>query len=173
MATYTAHMMIGESHGYDGGLVHGFEQLNFSENSKCAWIGKKGKHTYCWIPRSPDAMVDDGLLMAAALFLEQSKTGRKLYDLLSPRFDRGRDRIDRIYLYEHTDLNLDQMYDDLMQELQAISDTDGKRPKFMFAISESSSLIRRIEKLKEVPADLEIMTTTHRQERSAFDSQLF
>lgn len=169
MATYTAHMMIGESHGYDGGLVHGFEQLNFSENSKCAWIGKKGPRTYCWIPRSPDAMVEDGLLMAAALFLGKSKTGSKLFDLLNPRVDRGRDRIDRIYLYEHTDLNLDQMYDDLMQELQALSDSDGKRPKFMFAISESSSLIRRIEKLKEIPADLEIMTTTHREERSAFD----
>ena len=80
---------------------------------------------------------------------------------------------DRIYLYEHTDLNLDQMYGDLMQELQAISGSDGKRPKFMLAISVSSSLTRRIEKLKEIPADLEIMTTTHQQERSAFDGQLF
>ena len=64
MASFTAHIISGNGGGYDNEGIIPIDTLYLSENSRPAWVLKKGANKITWIP-TVDNMLEDGLLMLA------------------------------------------------------------------------------------------------------------
>ncbi len=72
MGTYTAQILVGRAHPFDGGITP-THQLFLSENSRPAWVltelgGDPGRRAV-WIP-TVERVLEDGLVMAGALVLQ-------------------------------------------------------------------------------------------------------
>jgi hypothetical protein len=72
MSTITAQILIGNGHLNHDGILSGYSTLNFSENSRPAWILKNKYKNIVWIP-TIERTLEDGLLLIALNFLENKE----------------------------------------------------------------------------------------------------
>src|SRR5690554_6680116 len=76
MGTFTAQILIGKNHPYDGGIHSITHTLFLSENSRPTWVlkneGAKKKDSIIWIT-TVENMLEDGLLMLGVYVLKDEK----------------------------------------------------------------------------------------------------
>jgi hypothetical protein len=70
MASFTAQIIAGNGGGYENEGIIPLDTLYLSENSRPAWVLKKGPKKITWIP-TVDNMLEDGLLMLAIHAIKQ------------------------------------------------------------------------------------------------------
>lgn len=166
MATYTASVQIGKGHPYDGGIGHSYNQLDLSENSNIAWIANIRSRRYIWYPRSVDTVAEDGLLMAATLFLKHSAVGQSLASIHTEENCIRRQYF--IRLDEHKDIDFDAAFKSLATEIQVAEAAKGGHMKLMVDYTQQSILANQLETIKALDCDIEIRTTSYLKEYSCW-----
>ena len=111
MSTITAQILIGNSHPNHDGILSGYSTLNFSENSRPAWILKNKYKDIIWIPTVERAL-EDGLLLIALNFLEN----KELNEMAKHYFNDAiiKESINYCKLkYKKTNENVDTLYSEI------------------------------------------------------------
>jgi hypothetical protein len=153
MPTMTAHILIGNSHTYHGGIIP-FHRIYLSENSRPALIlidekinWEKPKEAFSkvtWIP-TIENMLEDILLMVSIFALKDN------------------DVLQQISKFIKKDLEYLEMYDDFKENQRQILYSLNKKRingyndlKVIFSIFNDSALKSEIKKLKNYKFDYEL-----------------
>lgn len=171
MATYSAQILIGTGHSNDGGISHGYKRLELNEGDSVSWIANQNGRRYVWLPRNVNTILEDGLLMAASLYMKNSPTGQALAASLLDEVDRQ--NFNRISLRDYADTDFTAAFKQLSAELNSEAQQDRQHLKLIFTIFNGSILHRQLDQISSLGCDVEILTTAYLKEYSPWsDKQL-
>lgn len=159
MGTFTAQLLVGNSHPYDGGINTITHTLYLSENSRPVWIllTNDGKRIMRWIP-TLENMLDDGLLMIGLYVLKDEE----LLKMKNQYFVN--ERPDYIELYSDVKPeHLVKMYSHCRQ----LKDSR----KIMLSVFAGSSIEGRLPVLKNYQLDMEVCLSIYKKEHSVWSGR--
>lgn len=170
MATYSAQILIGAGHSNDGGICHGYNSLELAEGDSVTWIAHQNGRRHAWLPRNVNTVLEDGLLMVAALYMKSSPIGQALAVSL---LDDNNSNFKRISLRDYTDTDFTATFKQLSAELTSEAQQDRQHLKLIFTIFNGSILHRQLDQISSLGCDVEILTTSYLKEYSPWsDKQL-
>ncbi|TVY01495.1 hypothetical protein [Paenibacillus cremeus] len=151
MATFTAQVLVGQSHTYDGGIINLHHTLYLSENSVARWllcsVDPYGAHTTeqarGWIPH-PDSILEDGLLLLGLHVWRNEK----LLAMAKEVFLQPVEEVDCINNHTISTENLKKLHEECREILV--------RAKMVLTLFEGSSLFRELGILQQYQMELEV-----------------
>jgi hypothetical protein len=164
MGAYTAQILVGQSHTYDGGMINVSHTLFLSENDTPAWVivpvnisgrkvNKQQEERKIWIP-TRENMLEDALLMIGIYIFNDEN----LVQMANEFIQKPADRI-AIELYN--DISPGQLQ--LMYERSRQIDT-GK--KLMISVYEGSTIRNQLSTLENYKIDVEVCLSVYKREFS-------
>ena len=161
MATWTAQILVGNSHPNHGGITAGY-QLFLSENDRPCWecfpvfpprpgeVLKNEGHTV-WIPPGPGSILECGLLMVALHCFDPMARLPVNKELVSSAKSMSKKIMDKfVDMSILTDRQFKELYD--MAKKIKINDSD----KLIVTVLAGSSITGRLEELKKHKYDFEV-----------------
>ena len=161
MATWTAQILVGNSHPNHGGITAGY-QLFLSENDRPCWecfpifpprlgeVLKNEGHTV-WIPPSPGSILECGLLMVALHCFDPMARRPVNKELVSSAKSMSKKIMDKfVDMSILTDKQFKELYD--MAKKIKINDSD----KLIVTVLAGSSITGRLKELKKHKYDFEV-----------------
>ena len=161
MATWTAQILVGNSHPNHGGITAGY-QLFLSENDRPCWecfpvfpprpgeVLKNEGHTV-WIPPGPGSILECGLLMVALHCFDPMDRRPVNKELVSSAKSMSKKIMDKfVDMSILTDKQFKELYD--MAKKIELNDSD----KLIVTVLAGSSITGRLEELKKHKYDFEV-----------------
>ena len=161
MATWTAQILVGNSHPNHGGITAGY-QLFLSENDRPCWecfpvfpprrgeVLKNEGHTV-WIPPDPGSILECGLLMVALHCFDPMARQPVNKELVSSAKSMSKKIMDKfVDMSILTDKQFKELYD--MAKKIELNDSD----KLIVTVLAGSSITGRLEELKKHKYDFEV-----------------
>ena len=161
MATWTAQILVGNSHPNHGGITAGY-QLFLSENDRPCWecfpifpprlgeVLKNEGHTV-WIPPGPGSILECGLLMVALHCFDPMARRPVNKELVSSAKSMSKKIMDKfVDMSILTDKQFKELYD--MAKKIKINDSD----KLIVTVLAGSSITGRLKELKKHKYDFEV-----------------
>ena len=161
MATWTAQILVGNSHPNHGGITAGY-QLFLSENDRPCWecfpvfpprpgeVLKNEGHTV-WIPPGPGSILECGLLMVALHCFDPMARQPVNKELVSSAKSMSKNIMDKfVDMSILTDKQFKELYD--MAKKIELNDSD----KLIVTVLAGSSITGRLEELKKHKYDFEV-----------------
>jgi len=161
MATWTAQILVGNSHPNHGGITAGY-QLFLSENDRPCWecfpifpprpgeVLKNEGHTV-WIPPGPGSILECGLLMVALHCFDPMARLPVNKELVSSAKSMSKKIMDKfVDMSILTDKQFKELYD--MAKKIELKDSD----KLIVTVLAGSSITGRLEELKKHKYDFEV-----------------
>ena len=161
MATWTAQILVGNSHPNHGGITAGY-QLFLSENDRPCWecfpvfpprrgeVLKNEGHTV-WIPPGPGSILECGLLMVALHCFDPMARRPVNKELVSSAKSMSKKIMDKfVDMSILTDKQFKELYD--MAKKIELNDSD----KLIVTVLAGSSITGRLEELKKHKYDFEV-----------------
>ena len=161
MATWTAQILVGNSHPNHGGITAGY-QLFLSENDRPCWecfpifpprlgeVLKNEGHTV-WIPPGPGSILECGLLMVALHCFDPMDRRPVNKELVSSAKSMSKNIMDKfVDMSILTDKQFKELYD--MAKKIELNDSD----KLIVTVLAGSSITGRLEELKKHKYDFEV-----------------
>ena len=161
MGTWTAQILVGNSHPNHGGITAGY-QLFLSENDRPCWecfpifpprlgeVLKNEGHTV-WIPPSPGSILECGLLMVALHCFDPMARLPVNKELVSSAKSMSKKIMDKfVDMSILTDKQFKELYD--MAKKIKINDSD----KLIVTVLAGSSITGQIKELKKHKYDFEV-----------------
>ena len=161
MATWTAQILVGNSHPNHGGITAGY-QLFLSENDRPCWecfpvfpprpgeVLKSEGHTV-WIPPGPGSILECGLLMVALHCFDPMDRRPVNKELVSSAKSMSKKIMDKfVDMSILTDKQFKELYD--MAKKIELNDSD----KLIVTVLAGSSITGRLEELKKHKYDFEV-----------------
>ena len=161
MATWTAQILVGNSHPNHGGITAGY-QLFLSENDRPCWecfpifpprlgeVLKNEGHTV-WIPPGPGSILECGLLMVALHCFDPMARRPVNKELVSSAKSMSKNIMDKfVDMSILTDKQFKELYD--MAKKIEINDST----KLIVTVLAGSSITGRIKELKKHKYDFEV-----------------
>ena len=161
MATWTAQILVGNSHPNHGGITAGY-QLFLSENDRPCWecfpifpprlgeVLKNEGHTV-WIPPGPGSILECGLLMVALHCFDPMARQPVNKELVSSAKSMSKKIMDKfVDMSILTDKQFKELYD--MAKKIELNDSD----KLIVTVLAGSSITGRLEELKKHKYDFEV-----------------
>ena len=161
MATWTAQILVGNSHPNHGGITAGY-QLFLSENDRPCWecfpvfpprpgeVLKNEGHTV-WIPPGPGSILECGLLMVALHCFDPMGSQAVNKELVSSAKSMSKKIMDKfVDMSILTDKQFKELYD--MAKKIELNDSD----KLIVTVLAGSSITGRLEELKKHKYDFEV-----------------
>jgi hypothetical protein len=145
MGTFTAQLLIGRAHPYEGGIYGLTHTLYLSENGRPAWILqslKEIKEPITWIP-TVDHMLEDALLMIG-LYVFTDEELRKMQE----RYFTNKNK-SYAELYEDVDSRQLEAMRERCRELTS-------EHKIMISVFEGSSIHSQLPIIKNYDIDFEV-----------------
>ncbi|MCL7748742.1 hypothetical protein [Halalkalibacter alkaliphilus] len=168
MGTFTAQMLIGQGHTYDGGIINVNHTLYLSENSipllSLHHFSASERNTsqqeerIIWIP-TLEGMLEDALLMVGLYVLKDEQ----LLELANRYFNKPKGR------------KAISLYDDVkavdLQEIYECCRTIDHGQKIILSVFEGSTILNQLDVLERYPFDVEVCVTTFRRELNAWSGR--
>jgi hypothetical protein len=161
MATWTAQILVGNSHPNHGGITAGY-QLFLSENDRPCWecfpifpprlgeVLKNEGHTV-WIPPGPGSILECGLLMVALHCFDPMARRPVNKELVSSAKSMSKKIMDKfVDMSILTDKQFKELYD--MAKKIELNDSD----KLIVTVLAGSSITGRLKELKKHKYDSEV-----------------
>ena len=161
MATWTAQILVGNSHPNHGGITAGY-QLFLSENDRPCWecfpifpprlgeVLKNEGHTV-WIPPGPGSILECGLLMVALHCFDPMDRRPVNKELVSSAKSMSKNIMDKfVDMSILTDKQFKELYD--MAKKIELDDSD----KLIVTVLAGSSITERLKELKKHKYDFEV-----------------
>ena len=161
MATWTAQILVGNSHPNHGGITAGY-QLFLSENDRPCWecfpifpprlgeVLKNEGHTV-WIPPGPGSILECGLLMVALHCFDPMARLPVNKELVSSAKSMSKKIMDKfVDMSILTDKQFKELYD--MAKKIKINDSD----KLIVTVLAGSSITGQLKELKKHKYDFEV-----------------
>ena len=161
MATWTAQILVGNSHPNHGGITAGY-QLFLSENDRPCWecfpvfpprpgeVLKNEGHTV-WIPPGPGSILECGLLMVALHCFDPMARQPVNKELVSSAKSMSKKIMDKfVDMSILTDKQFKELYD--MAKKIELDDSD----KLIVTVLAGSSITGRLKELKKHKYDFEV-----------------
>ena len=161
MATWTAQILVGNSHPNHGGITAGY-QLFLSENDRPCWecfpifpprlgeVLKNEGHTV-WIPPGPGSILECGLLMVALHCFDPMARLPVNKELVSSAKSMSKKIMDKfVDMSILTDKQFKELYD--MAKKIELNDSD----KLIVTVLAGSSITGRLKELKKHKYDVEV-----------------
>ena len=161
MATWTAQILVGNSHPNHGGITAGY-QLFLSENDRPCWecfpifpprlgeVLKNEGHTV-WIPPGPGSILECGLLMVALHCFDPMDRRPVNKELVSSAKSMSKKIMDKfVDMSILTDKQFKELYD--MAKKIELNDSD----KLIVTVLAGSSITGRLKELKKHKYDFEV-----------------
>ena len=161
MATWTAQILVGNSHPNHGGITAGY-QLFLSENDRPCWecfpifpprlgeVLKNEGHTV-WIPPGPGSILECGLLMVALHCFDPMARQPVNKELVSSAKSMSKKIMDKfVDMSILTDKQFKELYD--MAKKIELNDSD----KLIVTVLAGSSITGRLKELKKHKYDFEV-----------------
>jgi len=161
MATWTAQILVGNSHPNHGGITAGY-QLFLSENDRPCWecfpvfpprpgeVLKNEGHTV-WIPPGPGSILECGLLMVALHCFDPMDRRPVNKELVSSAKSMSKKIMDKfVDMSILTDKQFKELYD--MAKKIELDDSD----KLIVTVLAGSSITGRLKELKKHKYDFEV-----------------
>ena len=161
MATWTAQILVGNSHPNHGGITAGY-QLFLSENDRPCWecfpifpprlgeVLKNEGHTV-WIPPGPGSILECGLLMVALHCFDPMARQPVNKELVSSAKSMSKKIMDKfVDMSILTDKQFKELYG--MAKKIKIDDSD----KLIVTVLAGSSITGRLKELKKHKYDFEV-----------------
>ena len=161
MATWTAQILVGNSHPNHGGITAGY-QLFLSENDRPCWecfpifptrlgeVLKNEGHTV-WIPPGPGSILECGLLMVALHCFDPMARLPVNKELVSSAKSMSKKIMDKfVDMSILTDKQFKELYD--MARKIKINDST----KLIVTVLAGSSITERLKELKKHKYDFEV-----------------
>ena len=161
MATWTAQILVGNSHPNHGGITAGY-QLFLSENDRPCWecfpifpprlgeVLKNEGHTV-WIPPGPGSILECGLLMVALHCFDPMARRPVNKELVNSAKSMSKNIMDKfVDMSILTDKQFKELYD--MAKKIKINDSD----KLIVTVLAGSSITGRLKELKKHKYDFEV-----------------
>ena len=161
MATWTAQILVGNSHPNHGGITAGY-QLFLSENDRPCWecfpifpprlgeVLKNEGHTV-WIPPGPGSILECGLLMVALHCFDPMARRPINKELVSSAKSMSKKIMDKfVDMSILTDKQFKELYD--MAKKIELNDSD----KLIVTVLAGSSITERLKELKKHKYDFEV-----------------
>ena len=163
MATWTAQILVGNSHPNHGGITAGY-QLFLSENDRPCWecfpifpprlgeVLKNEGHTV-WIPPGPGSILECGLLMVALHCFDPMGSQAVNKELVSRAKSMSKKIMDKRVDFDQgilTDKQFKELYD--MAKKIKINDST----KLIVTVLAGSSITGQIKELKKHKYDFEV-----------------
>ena len=161
MATWTAQILVGNSHPNHGGITAGY-QLFLSENDRPCWecfpvfpprpgeVLKNEGHTV-WIPPGPGSILECGLLMVALHCFDPMARQPVNKELVSSAKSMSKKIMDKfVDMSILTDKQFKELYD--MAKKIELDDSD----KLIVTVLAGSSITERLKELKKHKYDFEV-----------------
>ena len=161
MATWTAQILVGNSHPNHGGITAGY-QLFLSENDRPCWecfpvfpprrgeVLKNEGHTV-WIPPGPGSILECGLLMVALHCFDPMDRRPVNKELVSSAKSMSKNIMDEfVDMSILTDKQFKELYD--MAKKIELDDSD----KLIVTVLAGSSITERLKELKKHKYDFEV-----------------
>ena len=161
MATWTAQILVGNSHPNHGGITAGY-QLFLSENDRPCWecfpifpprlgeVLKNEGHTV-WIPPGPGSILECGLLMIALHCFDPMARLPVNKELVSSAKSMSKKIMDKfVDMSILTDKQFKELYD--MAKKIELNDSD----KLIVTVLAGSSITGRLKELKKHKYDFEV-----------------
>ena len=161
MATWTAQILVGNSHPNHGGITAGY-QLFLSENDRPCWecfpifpprlgeVLKNEGHTV-WIPPGPGSILECGLLMVALHCFDPMARRPVNKELVSSAKSMSKNIMDKfVDMSILTDKQFKELYD--MAKKIELNDSD----KLIVTVLAGSSITGRLKELKKHKYDFEV-----------------
>ena len=161
MATWTAQILVGNSHPNHGGITAGY-QLFLSENDRPCWecfpifpprlgeVLKNEGHTV-WIPPGPGSILECGLLMVALHCFDPMARLPVNKELVSSAKSMSKKIMDKfVDMSILTDKQFKELYD--MAKKIELNDSD----KLIVTVLAGSSITGRLKELKKHKYDFEV-----------------
>ena len=161
MATWTAQILVGNSHPNHGGITAGY-QLFLSENDRPCWecfpifpprlgeVLKNEGHTV-WIPPGPGSILECGLLMVALHCFDPMARRPVNKELVSSAKSMSKKIMDKfVDMSILTDKQFKELYD--MAKKIELNDSD----KLIVTVLAGSSITERLKELKKHKYDSEV-----------------
>ena len=161
MATWTAQILVGNSHPNHGGITAGY-QLFLSENDRPCWecfpifpprlgeVLKNEGHTV-WIPPGPGSILECGLLMVALHCFDPMARRPINKELVSSAKSMSKKIMDKfVDMSILTDKQFKELYD--MAKKIELDDSD----KLIVTVLAGSSITERLKELKKHKYDFEV-----------------
>ena len=161
MATWTAQILVGNSHPNHGGITAGY-QLFLSENDRPCWecfpifpprlgeVLKNEGHTV-WIPPGPGSILECGLLMVALHCFDPMARLPVNKELVSSAKSMSKKIMDKfVDMSILTDKQFKELYD--MAKKIKINDST----KLIVTVLAGSSITERLKELKKHKYDFEV-----------------
>ena len=161
MATWTAQILVGNSHPNHGGITAGY-QLFLSENDRPCWecfpifpprlgeVLKNEGHTV-WIPPGPGSILECGLLMVALHCFDPMARRPVNKELVSSAKSMSKKIMDKfVDMSILTDKQFKELYG--MAKKIKIDDSD----KLIVTVLAGSSITERLKELKKHKYDFEV-----------------
>jgi len=160
MATFTAQILVGQKHSYDGGIINISHVLYLSENDRPAWVltsmdlfedKQTNKKRVTWIP-TIENMLEDALVMIGLYVLKDEK----LFEMVK-RYSKD-NMLDYIELYQIELENRQELYDYII--------TMKSHHKIMVSVFRGSSISNQISVLDDFMNEIEVCNSIYIKELS-------
>ena len=172
MGTFTAQILVGRSHPYDGGIIPS-HYLFLSENGRSAWIllpqnisifregrFRERRRGIVWIP-TPENMLEDALLMIAIHVCRN----QEVIDI-AKRFYPEIDRLSRLELCSEIERSgLEQLYQKC-REVVAF-------PKLAVSVFSSSSIQSKLSVLEKYNMEVEVCVLVYNRWYSCMAKKMY
>lgn len=166
MATFTAQLLIGSKHSYDGGMINISHSLYLSENSRPAWVlsptdlineQEQKQPNITWIP-TLENMLEDALLMIGIYVLKE-----KNLITLSQKYFKN---LNKNFIELYGDIQSDHLHE-LYKQARLIESCH----KIIVSVFQGSSLIKQLPVLKNYQNDIEVCQSIYLKEYSLWSKQ--
>lgn len=152
MATYTAQILVGYGHPNDDGLTYVRQPHVFwlSENSRPCWSICHGGQKHVWVPRRPDSILDDGILMVSAFVFDMPNLTDALEETKVILSDR------------HVELSTslsDKQHKNLITLVK--HESDRQSLKAILSVFAHSSLLSTIHRLADYSFQVEVLRPSY------------
>lgn len=159
MGTFTAQIIVGQSHSYDGGILNISHMLFLSENGAPGWVlspinifdygsDRHNEREKVWIPSAEENILEDGLLMYSLYVLKDEELTE-----MAERYLKSEDN-------NRTELYRDISRDDL-KKMHERSRNIKSNDKLVINVFEGSYISSQLELLEKFQMEVEVTKTTY------------
>ncbi|WP_413299799.1 hypothetical protein AA0X95_16845 [Bacillus sp. 1P10SD] len=153
MGTFTAQLLVGHVHPYDGGIYGVTHTLYLSENGRAAWMlqkaGDTGDNQITWIP-TIEHMLEDALLMVG-IYILKDKALCKMKDSYFSNKQKN-------YVELYNELNTKQLI-----EMRARCRELSSESKIMISVFDGSTILSQLPVIKEYDVDFEVCLSVYQR----------
>ena len=161
MGTFTAQLLVGQAHPYEGGIYGITHTLQLSENGSPAWIlhstNGSMKTTITWIP-TLEHMLDDALLMIG-VYVWKDEALCEMKEQYFTDFQK----------------NYIELYGDIdpkhLEEMRARCREISSTAKIMVSVFEGSTIQAQLPVIREYNYDFEVCLSVYQKAYSVWNGQ--